>query len=447
MLRHAVKRLLVLLPAVWLIASAVFLLSKMVPGSAAEMQMETAAQNANSLAKAEAYERVYRQTLHKTGQDLPFFYFGIGTAAEPDTLAKVFSETDRQALQKMVYAFGNWPEISTYYQSLQVLKKAALRLNFPFETKAEIIREREKLLPATDQKNTRLALQNLKNLAGKTQNEAFQQTVLKAGNNFEQITTTANPNLNYIPVLHWYGLENQYHRWFKNLLHGDLGFSIRDSRPVTEILAEAFGVTIWLALIAFLLVALLAPEIGMVLSRKSSSRGRFWVLNFLYGLESIPLFLVALFLLAICGVFGLLYDIPEEVSRILVVVCLVLVNLPYLVSQAFFSMQTELNQNYALTARAKGLPDKAVLRKHIFRNSLLPVITSLSDFFPALLAGTVILEVIFSVPGMGRLLVGSVLARDYEVIAAIVILTGLIKMASHLVADLLYALTDPRIRR
>ena len=185
----------------------------------------------------------------------------------------------------------------------------------------------------------------------------------------------------------------------------------------------------------------------MVLSRKSNRLWRPWVLNFMYGLESIPLFLVALFLLALSSAFGLLYDFPEEVSQVLVVLCLVLVNLPFLASQAFSSMQTELKQNYALTARAKGLPDKLVLRQHIFRNSLLPVITSLSDFLPALLAGTVVLEVIFSVPGMGRLLVSSVLARDYEVIAALVLFIGLFKMASHLLADLLYAFVDPRIRR
>lgn len=447
MLKHAVKRLLVLLPAVWLIASSVFLLSKTVPGSAAEMQFEAAAQNANSLAKAEAYERAYRQSLHKTGQDLPLFYFGIGTAAQPDTLSRIFPETDRQALLKMVYAYGNWPEISAYYQSFQELKKASLRLNDSPETKSNLNRQLYFLLPATNSVKTSITFRNLKALATEMQQPAFSQAVAKAEQNFERITTSANPNLNYVPAFHWHGLENQYHRWFRNLLRGDLGFSSRDSRPVTEILAEAFGVTIWLALAAFLLVSLLAPQIAMVLSRKSSRRWQPWVLNFLYGLESIPLFLVALFLLALSSALGLLYDFPEEVSRVLVVLCLVLVNLPYLSSQAFFSMQTELKQNYALTARAKGLPDKLVLRQHIFRNSLLPVITSLSDFFPALLAGTVILEVIFSVPGVGRLLVSSVLARDYEVIAALVLFTGLFKMASHLLADLLYAFADPRIRR
>ena len=218
MLKHAVKRLLVLLPAVWLIASAVFLLSKTVPGSATEMQFETAAQNANSLAKAEAFERAYRQSLHKTGQDLPLFYFGIGTMAEPDTLAKIFPETDRQALQKMVYAYGNWPEIAAYYQSFQELKKSAFQLNATSETKVSISRENEKLLFATNPGATRNAIRNLKKVADKIQDSAFQQTILKAEQAFERITATANPSLNSIPAFHWYGLENQYHRWFKNLL-------------------------------------------------------------------------------------------------------------------------------------------------------------------------------------------------------------------------------------
>ena len=344
MLKHAFKRLLVLLPAVWLIASVVFLLSKTVPGQASETEFEQAAQSANSRAKNEAYQRAYRQMLHRTGQDLPLFYFRLGSKAETNPPHPSSSD-------------NLWPEFF------------------------------------------------------------------------------------------WYGTENQYHRWFKNLLHGDLGVSNRDSRAVTEIVAEAFAVTWWLAVVAFVLIAVLAPEIAMVLSRKSNRTWRSWLLNALYGLESIPLFVLALLVLTFSSYAGWLYDFPEEVSRGLVIFCLVLVNLPYLTGQAYAAMQTTLQENYVLTARAKGLPDKMVLRKHVLRNSLLPVITLLSDFFPALLAGTVMLEVIFSVPGMGRLLVSSVLTRDYEVITGIVLLVGVLKMLSHLLADLLYAVTDPRINR
>src|SRR5690606_33671859 len=105
MLKKAGKRLLVLLPAVWLLASAVFLLSKTLPGASVAMQLDQASENTNSSAKAEARMRAYRQFLHRTGQDLPLFYFRIGTAAEPDSLHQIFPETDRQALKKHIFTY------------------------------------------------------------------------------------------------------------------------------------------------------------------------------------------------------------------------------------------------------------------------------------------------------------------------------------------------------
>src|SRR5688572_23318730 len=119
MLKKAGKRLLVLLPAVWLLASAVFLLSKSIPGSASELQFEQATESTNSSAKAEVRQRAYRQMLHRTGEDLPLFYFRVGTAAEPDTLYKVLAAKDREALKEFTLRFGNWPEISAYYLILQ----------------------------------------------------------------------------------------------------------------------------------------------------------------------------------------------------------------------------------------------------------------------------------------------------------------------------------------
>ncbi len=447
MLKHAAIRVLILLPAIWLIASVVFLLSKSVPGSASEMEMEATVQNANSRAKAEAYQRAYKQMLHKTGQDLPLFYVGFGTAAAPDTLYKITSATDQAALNRLIFTYGNWEQISAYYKSLQHLKEIIRRQTLGNQNFQEDLQLTQDALQATEPANVKKALAKLRSVKELSANMVFRKAVLAADRNFDQVINGATPRLNYVPSFKWYGFENQYHRWFKNLLKGNLGFSSRDSRPVSEILGEAFAVTFWLALAAFLLVGLLAPELGMVLSLKSAGKWRGFILNLLYGLESVPLFLIALSVLALSSYFGLLYDFPEEVSKLLVVFCLVLVNLPYLTGQAYGAMQKVLRENFILTARAKGLPDKQVLRRHVLRNSLLPVITLLSDFFPALLAGTVILEVIFSVPGVGRLLVSSVLARDYEVITAIVLLVGFLKMASHLFADLLYAITDPRISR
>src|SRR5690606_3905065 len=127
-----------------------------------------------------------------------------------------------------------------------------------------------------------------------------------------QMVQTQTPELNFQPAFFWYGTQNQYHRWFSNLLRGNLGFSSRDMRPVSEIIAEAFSITIWLALAAFALVAVLGPVIAMVLSRKSALKLREVVFGFLYGLESIPLFIVALAFLSVAGFLGWFGAYPEQ---------------------------------------------------------------------------------------------------------------------------------------
>ncbi|MFC5271245.1 ABC transporter permease [Adhaeribacter terreus] len=446
MLKKAGKRLLILLPAIWLLASVVFLLSKSIPGSASEMQFEQAAESANSSAKAEARQRAYRQLLHRTGEDLPLFYFRIGTAAEPDTLHKIFLANHRAALKNLVFTYGNWPEISDYYLALQQFEKTISGPDLPQETKRKNLKlTRQLLATSAPAKANKILLEFQKTLCFSGE-KVLCKDLENLRASFEKVVAHQHSALNYQPTFFWYGTQNQYHRWFGNLLRGDLGFSNRDMRPVSEIIAEAFAITIWLALATFVLVAISGPAIAMVLSRKSMESSRGAVLGFLYALESIPLFIMALVFLSVAGYLGWFGNYPEETGMVLAIAVLVLVNLPYFTSQAFVALQSELRENYVLTAKAKGLSENNVLLRHAFRNSLLPLITLLADFFPVLLAGTVVLEVIFSLPGMGRLLVSSVLARDYHVIAGLVLLTGLLKMLSHLLADLFYNVADPRLR-
>ncbi|MBK0403332.1 ABC transporter permease [Adhaeribacter sp. BT258] len=438
--------MLILLPAIWLLASAVFLLSKSIPGSATEMQFEQAAESANSSAKAEARQRAYRQLLHRTGQDLPLFYFRVGTVAEPDTLHEIFPENDRVALKKLVHTYGNWPEISAYYLALQQFEKILPGQNIPLETKRKSLQFAGQLLETSDPVKARKTFTALQKMLCFPAEKVLCDDLVNLQARFENVVAAQKPALNYQPKFFWYGTQNQYHRWFGNLLRSNLGYSSRDMRPVSEVISEAFEVTIWLALATFVLVAVSGPAIAMVLSRKSMHKSRGMVLGFLYALESVPLFIVALVFLSVAGYLGWFGSNPEETGMGLAIAVLALVNLPYFTTQAFVALQGELRENYVLTAKAKGLSENKVLLQHAFRNTLLPLITLLADFFPVLLAGTVVLEIIFSLPGMGRLLVSAVLARDYEIIAGLVLLTGLLKMLAHLLADLFYNLADPRLR-
>lgn len=438
--------MLTLFPALWLLGSVIFLLSRAVPGTATEILAEEAASNSVSSNKAEIRKQAYASLLHRTGQDLPLFYFRLGTAAEPDSLSRIFPETERRALKQLVLTYGNWPEISAYYKSLSLTRKVAAASALPPAVQKDLRFYLNSLLKTGSPAEIKRIFAAQKAALSMPEARPVLEKVLRSEAAFREVVQTQNPALNYQPRIFWYGTQNQYHRWLSQVFQGNLGYSIRDARPVTEIITEALSVTGWLALGVFLLVSLLGPAIGMFLSRKSKTNFQKPVLGFFYLLESLPLFVIGLAVLSLLSYWGLFEDFPEEAALLSAGFCLVLVNLPYLVGQSFAAFQKELNMQYVLTARAKGFSDKQVLTRHALRNSLLPVITALSDFFPALLAGALVLEVIFSLPGTGQLLVNAVLSRDYEVVTSLVLLVGFVKILSHLLADLLYAFTDPRIR-
>ncbi|QNP54082.1 ABC transporter permease [Hymenobacter qilianensis] len=125
---------------------------------------------------------------------------------------------------------------------------------------------------------------------------------------------------------------------------------------------------------------------------------------------------------------------------------LVLVKLPSLVVQLYDALRHELGANYATTARAKGLSGYQVATRHALRNAMLPIIALLTDLLPALVAGAVVVEVIFALPGMGRLLADAAAAHDFPVLVGGVLLVAVMRLLGLVVADMLYFLTDPRIR-
>lgn len=265
------------------------------------------------------------------------------------------------------------------------------------------------------------------------------------------------------PVLAWHGSHNQYHRWLSGLLQGDLGYSYRDRQPVTAVLAGALGNTLALLGGSLVLTFLLSTELSLALMR--AGRLRQLVLAGLFALDSIPLFLLALLLLVLLAgtgylgwfpVFGLGYAAPEASAwevfgdrlhhLLLPTGCLVLSGLPYITTQLVRFLQQVAQAPYITTARAKGLPAGRVLRRHMLRNALLPLITLFTGFLPSLISGAVVVEMIFALPGTGRLLADSVLARDYPVVLGLVLLLAAVKAVSHLLADLLYFAADPRTR-
>lgn len=263
----------------------------------------------------------------------------------------------------------------------------------------------------------------------------------------------------------WHGPRNQYHRWLTGLLHGRLGWSYRDGQPIGPKLRAALAYTLPLAAVAAGAALLAALGLGLALAGGPPAApatgwraGLHLVLTSLQGLPVFALAIGLLFLFANPSAFdilpalspadGLSEPMPGAMALQLVLptLTLVLATLPELAIPLAAALRHELRALYITTARAKGVPAAAVLRRHALPNALLPLLTAFAGLLPTLLAGTVLVETVFAVPGVGRLLAGAAATHDYPVVVAGVLFTAGARLLGLALADGLYAWADPRIR-
>lgn len=261
---------------------------------------------------------------------------------------------------------------------------------------------------------------------------------------------------------HWNGTRNQYHHWLLAAIHGNLGYSYRTAEPVVGLLSSALLVTLPLACVAALLIVSFSLVLGTWLASRPCNS---WLITGLYTLDALPLFVVALLLLLLLAnpdflswfpAYGLGLDeepgagpqsiLSAPAYMVLPVASLVLTGITEPTVQLVTALRQELQRVYILTARAKGVSNWQVLQRHAFRNALLPVLTLFTELLPNLLAGSVVVEVIFALPGLGRLLADAATFRDYPVLVGGVAVVVLTRQLSLLLADWLYQLADPRLR-
>jgi len=252
-------------------------------------------------------------------------------------------------------------------------------------------------------------------------------------------------------------LPIQYLNWLFDAIRGDLGTSIQSGQPVTEALLDRIPVTFQLGMTAWIFAIAFAIPLGMfaAISRNTWKDQAATALalagvatpSFWMGLMLILVFAVWFRLLPPSG-FVNLWDDPIDGAKHLVLPGITLgVNLIGTVARQTRSAMLEvLGQDYIRTARAKGLLERVVLTKHALRNAMLPVVTVLGLQFANLLGGTVIIEQVFAIPGVGRLALGAVFAQDFPVVQGAVLLAALATLAGNLWADIMYTIFDPRIR-
>lgn len=251
----------------------------------------------------------------------------------------------------------------------------------------------------------------------------------------------------------------QYWSWLKETLSGNLGYSIRNQRPVVEMMAIRLGPTFLLAGAAFVIGFVVAIPFGVAAATRPYSLLDNTISTLAFMGISLPSFFTALLAIYIFGVVLRLTplngmatpDVPFSLfDRLhhLALPALTLAVREIAVTMRFTrsSMLEVLRQDYVRTARAKGLSERIVVYKHALRNSLIPVITLLGFSLPTLFSGAIVFEILFAWPGMGQFTFNALLDRDYPILMTTNLFFATLVMLGNLVADVLYAVADPRIR-
>ncbi|MBU6498111.1 MAG: ABC transporter permease [Rhodospirillales bacterium] len=263
-------------------------------------------------------------------------------------------------------------------------------------------------------------------------------------------------------IAHQMGLDRplpvQYWEWFRRMLVGEWGRSYRDSQPVLSVIGAHLWPTLELMVSSTIIALLLGTWVGVL-----GAIRRYSVFDYLATVGamvalSVPTFWFGLVVIYIFSVKlawlppGNLYTIGDgsflDYARHLIAPSLVLALVTIAIWSRYMraSMLEVVNQDYIRTARAKGVPERRVLIRHTIRNALLPMITIAGLQLPTLLSGALVTETVFTWPGMGRLFLDSIGYRDYPVVMGILMFSAILVLIGNLLADVLYAVADPRIR-
>ena len=252
-------------------------------------------------------------------------------------------------------------------------------------------------------------------------------------------------------------IHMQYLTWLGDVARGDFGYSFRGRRPVAEDLFRRVPVTVELAVMSILIGVVVAVPLGVTSALKQNTQTDFWVRVISLIGVSMPSFWMAVLLLLLTSVYlkvpiPIMWTSPVEdplnnLKIMLLPALAVSLNLMGSIARYTRSGMLEvMRQDYVRTARAKGIRERGVLVRHALRNALIPVITVIGLQLGALLGGTVIIEQIFGLPGIGWLMLQAISQRDYPVVQSTVLFIAAVSLVVSLVVDVLYVYLDPRIR-
>ncbi|HHU52822.1 MAG TPA: ABC transporter permease [Clostridiaceae bacterium] len=262
------------------------------------------------------------------------------------------------------------------------------------------------------------------------------------------------------------GILKGYALWFSNALQGDLGFSFLYGRPVTQVIKEYVWISFFISLIAYVIEIIIAIPMGIRAAVNQYSGYDYTVSVFSMMATALPSFFLAALLMNFFSInlgwfplqglttatkifhpsdtWGILLD--KAWHLVLPIVTLTLLSIGGLMRYTRTNMLEVMNSDYIRTARAKGLPEKTVINKHAFRNTFIPLVTTLSGLLPGLFSGAMITETVFSIPGIGSMAMRATQQGDIPFVMGYNMYLAILTVIGYLISDLMYAVVDPRVQ-
>jgi len=495
MLKYIVKRILIFIPMLIAISLLAFVININAPGDPVEKLSNSADKEGAANEQSNATKKVKQELRKKLGLDLPVFYFSFGSMSDCDTLYRVEDKAHAATLSELSHHYGSWEYVSDYFHQLGEVQLAHSSLNMD-EIHLNLRDENGKALYSKNEINDVItqssfdvsAMMETANhavLTAKWENldklyntypffGEIKPAFAIAKEKYQFMLDNEESWKTYIPTIIWYGSGNQYHFWlFGNgkdrhgVIRGDFGWSYMDSQPISEKIWSRVWISFTFSIISVLLAYLISIPLGIYSAyRKDSVFDRISSI-IVFILYSMPSFFIAVLLLytfanpdmfrwfPVSGIQDATLFDPEWSNWeklkhrapffILPLFTYVYSSFAFLSRIMRVGVIDVFGQDYIRTARAKGLGESTVVMKHALRNSLLPIITVFANIFPMAVGGSIIIETIFTIPGLGLEIFNSIQNSDYPMIIAVFTIVGFLTMIGYLISDILYAVVDPRI--
>lgn len=451
-----------MIPSFLGISFVVFFISTQVPGDPVQLILD----RQNSTNTAELNKGVIDKKIAFIRREFnfnkPLFYFKLTDASQSDTLYKISDRVFRDNLSSLSFEHGNWEVINSYVTSLNKVISVAYTTEQP-EFKSRLLQLTSKLKSTNSTKG--LIDQLLFFKLGKTKEIQAEQALEELESIILKMASSQTRANRFIPKFIWYGTNNQYHNWISGFLSGDFGVSYVDKSPVLEKIINAIGWTLLLSTISIIISYLLAIPMGVYLAMYKDSFLAKLITQLLFLLHCIPSFWLASLLIIFLaspeyfqwfpsyglGNFEKSSSWWSSVSTVvphlfLPLICFSYSSLAYISEQTKRSVIQIKSENYIQTAQAKGLKRITIYWKHILKNTSFTLITQLGNLIPSMISGSFVVEYIFAIPGMGKLLVDSINLRDYPTVFSIVMISAILVMLGILISEILYAKFDPRVK-